>query len=80
MSPTPYKDLYDLTEDERIQKLVFHLSKGEVVAFLTDDVPGKADRYLDKIRAHLPQLEVIRRVEGPVPHVVTLSLYASPNP
>lgn len=66
-----YQDLYELPEDDRI-KLIGHwvTDHAETVTFLTDDIPGKADRYVAKLAKWFPEIEVLDRGSGPVANVV----------
>lgn len=64
-----YQDLADEPEDERVRKIAAHLNGstvGTTVAFVTDDEPGKPERYLAKLRELVPDLVVMFRGPGPV--------------
>ena len=66
-------DLADLPEDDRI-RVIAHLVRdhGQTVGVLVDDVPGKPERYTDKLlRAGC---RVIEQAPGPVPGVITLKV------
>lgn len=78
----PYHDLHERTEDERIAEIGKHASTGKLVAFITDDEEGKADRYISKLLSRFPDLEVKERLPGPVPNTVTVKvgLKASEKP
>ena len=67
----PYKDIADDPEDDRIQKIGEMVMKDKlVVGFVTDAEPGKADRYISKLKERFPGIRVIARGDGPVPEVV----------
>jgi hypothetical protein len=68
----PFQDLFDIPEDERIAKIVAHakLHPQQKVGFFTDDEPGKPERYIEKIRAQLPDAHITGPTKGPVPGVV----------
>jgi hypothetical protein len=70
-------DMYKQSEDDRIQTIIAHAyAQGGKIAFMVDADTierGKADRYVQKIRALCPPLrEVSRREHHPVPNVVTV--------
>lgn len=71
----PYKDIADESEDERIRQIgekVMH--ERLIVAFITDDEAGKADRYIEKLTARFPGIRVIARFPGPVPETVSVKV------
>ena len=63
---TRFADIADEEEDERIRIIGENAHGGGVVAFVTDDEPGKAERYIKKLLALHPTLEVTERGTGPV--------------
>lgn len=66
-----YKDLSELVEDERIKILGEHLMQTDrPVMITTDDVPGKLERYIEKLTARFPLVEVFEQGTGPVAGVV----------
>ena len=65
-----YKDIADETEDERIRQIGSAAMKRKQVSFVTDSEPGKADRYIEKLKAGFPGISVVSRGEGPVPDTV----------
>ena len=66
-----YKDIADETEDERIRQIGSAAMEGrKQVSFVTDSEPGKADRYIEKLKAGFPGISVVSRGEGPVPDTV----------
>ncbi len=69
-----YADLADLPEDKRINAIANAVLKGERVAFFTDDIPGKPERYIAKLRKLVPNIVVEGPVRGPVKGVVTVSV------
>lgn len=67
MSAPVFVDIADSEEDERIQaigKAAFGQKK--TVAFVTDSDPGKADRYIAKLKEKFPGIRLIGRGDGPV--------------
>ena len=74
MSLPTFKDLSDLEEDKRIQMIGDAASSGMVVGFITDDTPGKADRYVAKLKAKFPKIAVVRRFNGPARGTVTVKI------
>lgn len=51
----PFQDLGDNNEDDRIRQIGEKVMKERItVGFVTDDEPGKADRYITKLKARFP--------------------------
>lgn len=73
-----YADIADLPEDRRIEVIGANALKKGKVAFCTDAEPGKADRYIAKLLAQFPQLEVFGRYPGPIADVVTVIVRRKP--
>lgn len=71
MSRIPFKDIADHDEDDRIRQ-IGEKAMGEklTVAFVTDDEPGKADRYIRKLQERFPGIRVAGRGKGPVAETV----------
>lgn len=68
-----YKDISDETEDARIKQIgEFVMGRKEPAVFITDDDPGKADRYIKKLQERFPGIHVVDRFDGPTPGVVTV--------
>lgn len=68
-----FTDTSDLPEDDRILLIGETAMKRQgLTAFITDDEEGKADRYVRKLLATFPGLEVLDRFDGPVPNTVTV--------
>ena len=62
-----FKDIADNTEDERITEIGETVMKQrKTAAFVTDDEPGKADRYIAKLKRQFPGILVTARGAGPV--------------
>lgn len=70
----PFLDMHRLPEDERIKQICAALATGAKVGVVVDAEPGKAERYLSKIRAGYPGTRVISRSPGPVKGCVQLIL------
>lgn len=57
----PYLDLYSLSEDERIGMIGHRaIDHRETVAFIVEN-DFKADRYIRKLKANFPTIEVVER-------------------
>lgn len=67
-----YVDLADMPEDERILVAADAAKAGHVVGVVTDDEPGKPERYIRKLEAH--GVRIIDRAKGPVKHCVTIRI------
>ncbi len=65
-----FYDLADLPEDERIRLAAETALCGHVVGVVTDDEPGKPERYIRKLEAH--GVRVIDRGPGPVKHTILI--------
>jgi hypothetical protein len=65
-----YADLGDLPEDERIRLAAETALRGNVVGVVTDDEPGKPERYIRKLEAR--GVRVIDRGPGPVKNTVLI--------
>lgn len=66
-----YKDIADEEEDERIRQIgEAAMAQRKIVGFITDDKPGKADRYIAKLRERYPGIHVFCQLPGPVPETV----------
>lgn len=61
-----YQDLFDLSEDQRID-LIGHMvvDHKQTNAFVVED-DAKADRYIKKLVAKFPGVEVVGRGKGPI--------------
>lgn len=69
-----YADLADLPEDERIRIAAESaVANGAIVGLITDDEPGKPERYIEKLRRY-PQIRVIDRGPGPVKNTVMIRI------
>jgi hypothetical protein len=70
-----YADVADLKEDQRITLIgETAMKSGGEIAFVVDDEPGKADRYIKKLLTKFPQLKVVKRFLGPVKDTETVSV------
>ncbi len=70
-----YADLGDFEEDKRID-IIGHtvMDGGKTVVFVTDSDDGKADRYVEKLKAKFPGIRVVDRFYGPVANTVTVKV------
>jgi hypothetical protein len=79
MKKVPYQDLHNLPEDERIDLIGHYVTKhGLTAAFMVDDTPGKAERYISKLEAKFPDVMVVDRFNGPVKNVITVKVCRRP--
>ena len=64
-----FADVADLSEDDRIDVIGrTAIEKNQVVGCVVDAAPAaKADRYIDKLRAKFPTLQILHRGPGPTP-------------
>lgn len=69
-----YLDLGDLDEERRIDMIGQAAAAGNVVAFVTDADPGKAERYVSKLLERFPTLRVVGTVAGPVAGAITVKV------
>lgn len=74
MSKPKYADLHSLDEDARITIIGTAAMNGNTVAFVTDSTPGKADRYISKLKAKFPGIVVLSRFDGPVKGAVSIKV------
>jgi hypothetical protein len=77
----PFKDMKHLDEDDRVKELVRMLNEKptQVIGFMVDNGPehqGKGDRIIEKVKALLPTVNILRRCNGPVANVETISFRA----
>lgn len=64
---TRFHDLADSPEDDRIEAIGYKTMHGTgTVMFVTDDEPGKADRYIEKLQHRFPGIRLVSRGSGPV--------------
>lgn len=62
-----YVDIADLDEDKRIGFIGHRaMDHKETVGFIVDSEPGKADRYIKKLKERFPGIEILDRGPGPV--------------
>ena len=73
-----FLDLYSMSEDERIAQIGLAVLAGRTVAFVTDDEPGKAERYIEKLTARFPGLRVVSRHAGPLAGTVGVKVGPPP--
>jgi hypothetical protein len=73
MKPT-YVDLHSISENRRID-LIAHQIKDHksTVGFIVEDDP-KADRYISKLKALVPNMEIVYRGPGPVPATILVKV------
>lgn len=71
-----YLDVHVLEEDKRIDLIGKACVNGGTIAFIVDSEPGKADRYVRKLKEKFPGIHVLGRFDGPVPNVVTVKIRA----
>lgn len=71
-----YADLGDLSEDQRIQVAGRYAMEhpGKTIALVTDDIPGKPERYVAKIEEWFPLVKIVDRFPGPVPNTTVIKI------
>jgi len=74
MSKPTYKDVANLKEDARIEEIAANVKLGKTVGFVTDADPGKADRYIQKLKVKIPGIVILARGSGPVPKTVMVKV------
>ena len=68
-----FLDLGDEQEDDRINAIGnAAMSTPGTVAFITDADPGKAERYIAKIKERFPFVRIVARHPGPVKDTVSV--------
>ncbi len=77
---TRFQDIADNSEDRRIDIIASHVERGEIVAFVTDDDPGKPERYIRKLQLRVRDLEVVAKFAGPVANTVVVKVQKKPKP
>jgi len=73
MKKPVFADLADLEEDKRIEIIAAAVRSGKKVAFVTDSDPGKADRYIAKLKAKCPEIVIHGKHPGPVRDTVMVT-------
>lgn len=61
-----FRDVGNLSEDERIQNIGEAAMAGHTVGCVTDSEPGKAERYIQKLKAKFPSVTILGQFAGPV--------------
>lgn len=73
--PSGFADLHELSEDQRIEVIGRTVVEmGKTVGVVVDDEPGKAERYIRKLRERFPGAVVLSQEKGPVAGAVTLKI------
>lgn len=63
MKPTGYADLHKLPEDDRIDVMARHVREtGQTALVATDDIPGKAERYVRKLKERHPDIAILSEI------------------
>lgn len=67
------RGLHSLPEDERIKVIgMTVLEKRAIVGCITDSDPGKAKRYVEKMKRFHPTVRHVDTQPGPVPNTVMI--------
>ena len=70
-----YKDIADEPEDERIRQIGEKVMRERLtVGVLTDSEPGKAERYIAKLKERYPGIRVVYQGPGPVEDVTLIKV------
>ena len=70
-----YLDTADAPEDDRIELIGKTAMKATgTIAFIVDDEPDKPERYIRKLLAKFPELEVDKQMRGPVKDAITVTI------
>ena len=70
-----YKDIADEPEDERIRQIGDKVMRERLtVGVLTDSEPGKAERYIAKLKERYPGIRVVYQGPGPVADVTLIKV------
>lgn len=73
MNKAVFEDLHNFDEDKRIAIIGAAVASGNLVDFVVvDSEPGKADRYISKLKALFPGIIVERMDRGPVKGTVAV--------
>jgi hypothetical protein len=67
-----YADIADLPEDERVSVIAAAAAQGQIVGFVVDDWPDKAERYIRKLAAY--PVRIIDQRPGPVKNTVLVRI------
>lgn len=73
----PFADIADFDEDHRIKiigELVMKLEPGRASAFITDDEPGKAERYIRKLKERFPGVQILQALKDPTSGTVLVKI------
>ena len=77
---TQYADLFELSEDSRIEAIGVAATAGNTVGVLLEkNEPKKIERYIQKVTSRYPKVCVLERFDGPTPLVVTIKFGSKPN-
>lgn len=71
---TAYADIANRDEDSRIDIIGRTAMTGKIVAFVTDDEPGKVERYIEKLKNKFPDVKVIEQVKGLIAGTVSVRI------
>lgn len=70
---TRYADLFELSEDSRIELIGKAATAGNIVGVCLEKAgTKKIERYIKKITTRYPTVTVLDRIDGPTPLVITI--------
>ena len=74
---TQFLDIADLEEDARIDEIgqAATRSPGKRIGFVTDDEPGKAERYISKLVGKFPKVIIESQGPGPVANTILVRVF-----
>jgi hypothetical protein len=65
-----YADLANQNEDDRIAVIGNAVMQGAKVGFIVDADPGKAERYIEKLKTRFPGIVIVGTSPGPAPATI----------
>lgn len=75
-----YEEMHHLPEDILIARIgeQAEARPWKVIALITDDEPGKPERYIKKLTERFPTIMIIDQFKGPVEGCITVRLECRP--
>jgi hypothetical protein len=74
-----FADIAHLEEDERISIIgKAAMVDRQTVGFIVDRIPGKAARYIRKLKERFPGIVILAKFNGPTKHAVSVKVGPPP--